>query len=167
MNLNIFNWFSSRVITVKAPITGEVVSLESLPDKVFAEKMVGDGRAIKPSEGTVVSPIKGIVKQVFSSGHALVLETPEKLNLLIHVGLDTVKLKGRGFEVLVKEGEQVVPGQTLIRFDMDFIEKHALSTISPVVLPEMGNVARIDKPPIQRVEKGIDVLFRVVLKNIV
>jgi PTS system glucose-specific IIA component len=139
--------------------------LKSLPDKVFAEKMVGDGRAIKPFEGTVVSPIDGLVKQIFSTGHAIVLETPEHLSLLIHIGLDTVKLKGRGFEILAKQGERVITGQTLVKFDIDFIKENALSTISPVVLPEMERVIKIEKPTIQWVKKGRDILFKVVLKN--
>jgi len=81
-------------VIIKAPMSGKVINLSDLPDEVFARKMVGDGIAIEPSEGVVVAPFDGRVKQVFSTGHALVLESKEGLAVLIHIGLDTGKLKG-------------------------------------------------------------------------
>jgi PTS system glucose-specific IIA component len=117
-----------------APMNGEVVKLEDVPDPVFSEKMMGEGVAIQPSVGEVVSPVDGKVVQVPDTKHAIGLETEKGTEILIHVGLETVSLKGEGFTVNVNTGDEVRVGQSLMTFDMEYIQKHADSTVSPMVI---------------------------------
>ncbi|MCR4431352.1 MAG: PTS glucose transporter subunit IIA [Tepidanaerobacteraceae bacterium] len=161
----LFNFFgnnnnNSHVI-IKAPMSGRVISLSELPDEVFAQKMVGDGIAIEPSEGVAVAPFDGIVKQVFSTGHAMVLESKEGLALLIHIGLDTVNLKGEGFKVMVDEGSMVRAGDVLAKFDPEIILRNNYSIMSPIVLPEGDRIKSIDFTMEKYVQKAHDVLMKV------
>ncbi|GAB6137829.1 PTS sugar transporter subunit IIA [Halanaerobaculum tunisiense] len=118
-----FNIFGSSTteLNLVAPLTGEVVDLAEVPDDVFANRVVGDGLAIKPTGDTLVSPVEGVVKQLFPTKHAIGLETSEGVELLMHIGVNTVELDGEGFEKLTSEGAEVKPGDGLIKFDMDYI----------------------------------------------
>ncbi|BCB02189.1 glucose-specific PTS transporter subunit IIBC [Bacillus sp. KH172YL63] len=139
-----------------APITGEIKDITEVPDQVFSGKMMGDGFAIVPTEGTIVSPITGKVVNVFPTKHAIGLESKAGREVLIHVGIDTVKLEGKGFEALVKEGDQVEAGQPLLEVDLDYIKENAPSIMTPIVftnlkegkqvtLEKSGNVNRNDE----------------------
>ncbi|MCU5745521.1 PTS glucose transporter subunit IIA [Staphylococcus sp. SQ8-PEA] len=119
---------------VYAPITGEFVNIEDIPDPVFAQKMMGEGFGIKPTEGHVVSPIDGRVDNVFPTQHALGLKADNGLEILIHIGLDTVQLDGEGFEIHVENGQSVSVGDPILTFDLEYITKHAKSIISPVII---------------------------------
>lgn len=164
----LFGFFSNNNnnnhVIIKAPVSGKVLSLSDLPDKVFAMKMVGDGMAVDPSEGVVVAPFDGRVKQVFSTGHALVVESKEGLAVLIHIGLDTVNLKGEGFTILVTEGQEIKAGTPLIEFDMELISKRGYSLKSPIVLPEADRIKEIVFTEEKEVKKGQDILMKVKLK---
>jgi glucose-specific phosphotransferase system IIA component len=122
---------------IVAPMSGEIVDLADVPDPVFAEKMMGDGFAIKPTEGKVVSPVKGKVATVFPTKHAISLVSVTGLELLIHVGIDTVKLRGKGFESLCQEGDNVEVGTPLLQVDLGFLEAQAKPTITPVVFTNL------------------------------
>ncbi|MBN8194419.1 PTS transporter subunit IIABC [Bacillus sp. NTK074B] len=130
-----------------APITGEIKDITEVPDQVFSGKMMGDGFAIVPSEGTIVSPITGKVVNVFPTKHAIGLESKAGREVLIHVGIDTVKLEGKGFEALVKEGDQVEAGQPLLEVDLDYIKENAPSIITPIVFTNLkeGQQVTIEK----------------------
>lgn len=156
---------SGLMVKIVAPMSGRVVDLEEVPDKVFSAKMVGDGIAIEPSEGLVVSPFDGLVKQVFPTGHALVVESKEGLPLLIHIGIETVNLKGEGFKVLVSEGQAVKEGTPLVEFEMELIKEKGFSLVSPFVIPEMDLVEKIKSSGLKEVKKGKDVLIEVFLKR--
>ncbi|MCM3226485.1 PTS sugar transporter subunit IIA [Terribacillus saccharophilus] len=117
-----------------SPVNGKVVPLEEVPDPVFAEKMMGDGIAIEPTDETIVSPIDAEVVQVFETKHAIGLKTAMGLELLLHIGLDTVNLKGEGFETFVKAGDKVSAGDKLVTFEKAFIEANAKSSITPVII---------------------------------
>ncbi|PLT34963.1 PTS glucose transporter subunit IIA [Bacillus sp. V5-8f] len=119
---------------ITAPITGKLVQLEDVPDPVFSEKMMGDGLAIEPAEGVVVAPVNARVLQVFPTKHAVGLETNNGIEILIHIGLETVTLNGEGFESFVKEGDKVKQGDKLISFDLDIIREKAKSTVTPIIL---------------------------------
>ncbi|WP_241254532.1 glucose PTS transporter subunit IIA [Brevibacillus sp. SYP-B805] len=122
---------------IVAPMSGEIVDLADVPDPVFAEKMMGDGFAIKPANGMVVSPVKGKVATLFPTKHAIGLVTDSGLELLIHVGIDTVKLRGEGFESLCQEGDNVEVGTPLLQVDLGFLEAQAKPTITPVVFTNL------------------------------
>ncbi|HDH4672649.1 TPA: PTS transporter subunit IIABC [Staphylococcus aureus] len=128
---------------VHAPLTGEVTPLSEVPDQVFSEKMMGDGIAIKPSQGEVRAPFNGKVQMIFPTKHAIGLVSDSGLELLIHIGLDTVKLNGEGFTLHVEEGQEVKQGDLLISFDLDYIRKHAKSDITPIIVTQ-GNITNLD-----------------------
>lgn len=119
---------------IYAPITGEIVPLEEVPDPVFSQKMMGDGIAIKPSEGRIYSPVKGKIAQIPETKHAIGLETEDGIEILIHIGLETVALNGKGFDVRVNTGDKVSVGQPLMEFDLEYIRSNAESDITPVVI---------------------------------
>ncbi|MFD1849773.1 glucose-specific PTS transporter subunit IIBC [Oceanobacillus bengalensis] len=123
--------------SIFAPMKGEIISITEVPDEVFAGKMMGDGFAIKPSDGTVVSPVNGKIINIFPTKHAIGIQSEGGKEILIHVGLDTVNLKGEGFETLINEGDTVEAGQPLLKADLDYIEKHAKSTVTPVVFTNL------------------------------
>ncbi|HCY8171216.1 TPA: PTS transporter subunit IIABC [Staphylococcus aureus] len=126
-----------------APLTGEVTPLSEVPDQVFSEKMMGDGIAIKPSQGEVRAPFNGKVQMIFPTKHAIGLVSDSGLELLIHIGLDTVKLNGEGFTLHVEEGQEVKQGDLLINFDLDYIRNHAKSDITPIIVTQ-GNITNLD-----------------------
>ncbi|MCF2649071.1 glucose-specific PTS transporter subunit IIBC [Niallia circulans] len=130
-----------------APIKGELVAITDVPDAVFAGKMMGDGFAIIPSEGTVVSPVDGKIVNLFPTKHALGILADNGREILIHFGIDTVKLKGEGFETLVSENDQVKQGQPLLKVNLDYIKENATSTITPVVFTNLaeGESVQINK----------------------
>lgn len=127
-----------------APITGQYIQIEDIPDPVFAQKMMGEGFGVNPSEGEVVSPINGKVDNVFPTKHAIGLKTENGLELLVHIGLDTVQLDGEGFEVLVDSGDSVNVGDPILRFDIDYIQKNAKSTNSPIIITNSDQTSEIN-----------------------
>ncbi|HHD6284073.1 TPA: glucose-specific PTS transporter subunit IIBC [Staphylococcus aureus] len=128
---------------VHAPLTGEVTPLSEVPDQVFSEKMMGDGIAIKPSQGEVRAPFNGKIQMIFPTKHAIGLVSDSGLELLIHIGLDTVKLNGEGFTLHVEEGQEVKQGDLLINFDLNYIRNHAKSDITPIIVTQ-GNITNLD-----------------------
>lgn len=122
------------VATLVAPVSGEVVALEEVPDEAFASKAVGDGLAIKPGSGTVVAPLNGTVVKIFETHHAFCLISEEGVEVIVHMGLDTVSLQGQGFTCLINEGDNVVTGQPVLEMDLDYLNTHAKSMVSPVVV---------------------------------
>ncbi|APB38046.1 PTS sugar transporter subunit IIA [Heyndrickxia coagulans] len=127
-----------------APVRGQVVAIEEVPDPTFSEKMMGDGIAIKPTEGLLVAPFDGEVVQVFPTKHAIGLRGASGLELLIHIGLETVTLNREGFETAVKAGDKVKKGDTLITFDLALIQEKAADTITSIVVTN-GEAVHLDK----------------------
>ena len=118
-----------------APVTGRAVPLSEVPDEVFAEGMAGEGGAIVPAEsGEAVAPASGTLVKLFEGGHAFGIETDEGVELIVHVGLDTIELRGTGFEKLATEGDRVEAGQPIVRFDLDEITNAGYDPITPVVV---------------------------------
>jgi len=133
-----------KIVEFKSPIVGEVVALTDVPDEVFASKMVGDGIAFKPDEGALFAPVSGRIVQVFPTKHAIGLETKEGLEVLIHIGINTVEMKGEGFRSFVCKNQWVEAGDKIMEFDLDLIEKSGRSTIIPVIITNMDNVKSIE-----------------------
>ncbi|TDL95577.1 PTS glucose transporter subunit IIA [Macrococcus brunensis] len=131
-------------IEIKAPITGEYVQIESIPDPVFAQKMMGDGFGIEPSEGLVVSPVDGEIVNVFPTKHAIGIKTANEVEILIHVGLETVAMNGEGFTTKVNVGDKVQVGDELLEFDIELIKEKASSTVSPVIITNGEVVEQFD-----------------------
>ncbi len=124
-------------VTIGSPITGKAAPLSEAPDEGFAEGMMGDGVVVTPEDSLIKAPADGTVTFIFDTKHAIGFETKEGVNLLIHIGIDTVNLKGKGFDVLVAEGQRVKKGQNLMRLDLKYLKKNAPSLVSPVLCPEL------------------------------
>ncbi|AGK52090.1 glucose-specific PTS transporter subunit IIBC [Bacillus sp. 1NLA3E] len=125
--------------TFISPIKGEIKPITEVPDAVFSGKMMGDGFAIVPTEGMIVSPVDGKIVNLFPTKHALGILSDSGREILIHVGIDTVNLKGQGFETLVSENDRVVKGQPLLKVDLDFIKQNAPSIITPIVFTNLAS----------------------------
>lgn len=126
------------------PIEGEIIDIAEVEDPVFSKKMMGDGFAIIPASGSVVSPIDGEIVSVFPTKHAIGIKSVNGYEILIHVGLDTVQLDGEGFTALVKDGEKIKAGQEILQFDLEIIKKKASSYVVPVVFTDSTKV-RVNK----------------------
>ncbi len=120
---------------VLAPVSGQAVPLGEVPDEVFAEGMAGEGGAIVPgASGEAVAPVSGALVKLFEGGHAFGIETDEGVELIVHVGLDTIEMRGAGFEKLAAEGDRVEAGQPIVRFDLDEIKDAGYDPVTPVVV---------------------------------
>ncbi|MFW5885691.1 MAG: PTS sugar transporter subunit IIA [Halanaerobium sp.] len=153
-----FNIFKKKEEYLAAPFAGEVSELQYVPDDAFAQKMLGDGFAITPEENTVKAPCAGEIVQIFSTGHAVGIKTKKGLEVLIHIGIDTVKLDGEGFKKLVKNGDKVEIGTPLIEVDLDFIKENAPSISTPVIITNMEKVKNMEILKKERVKAGTKVL---------
>lgn len=143
-------------IHVLAPLDGMVVDLAAVPDEVFAQKMAGDGVAIDPSGQIAVAPVTGELVKLFPGGHAFGISMHDGIELIVHIGLDTVELKGQGFENIATEGQFVRAGSPIVRFDRPTIERLGKIVLSPVVSSGAGEIVRRASG---RVRAGQDVLF--------
>jgi len=150
-----------KTIQLLAPITGNAVSLSAVPDPVFSEKMMGDGVAIEPSEGVVVSPIEGEIIQVFPTKHAVGIRAKNGAELLIHIGLETVSLKGEGFETHVAQGDKVKEGDKLVTFDLSVISEKAKSTVTPIIITNTDQAVSMKVLTEGNVEKGTTPILEV------
>ncbi len=112
-----------RAINLFAPVSGDLIAIEKVDDEVFSSKALGEGFAIKPTNGDVYSPIEGTVTSVFPTKHAISLKTKDKLEVLVHLGIDTVELNGKGFETFVQEGDTVTESTKLVNVDLDYLVK--------------------------------------------
>jgi phosphoenolpyruvate-protein phosphotransferase len=132
-------------LVLKAPLSGQLVPIEQVPDPVFAQKMVGDGIAIDPVSESLLAPCDGEVVMLHPGHHALTLKTAEGLEVLMHIGLDTINLKGEGFRPKVKNGDKVKRGAPLIDFDADFIATHAKSLLSMIIVTNPERVSAFNR----------------------
>ncbi|WP_051225671.1 PTS sugar transporter subunit IIA [Photorhabdus temperata] len=130
------NLYSSKTkkLTLLSPMTGEIKPLSSVPDDTFSEKIIGDGVAIIPTEGVVKAPFNGKVSMITPTGHAIGLISEQGVELLIHIGIETVDLQGKGFNLQVMEGQTVVAGDILVNFDIFFLQENRIQLISPIII---------------------------------
>lgn len=141
-----------------APLSGEMKLISETPDETFSQKMMGDGVVIFPTEGTVVSPCDGVVKMIFPTKHAIGIESKEGVEILIHVGIDTVMLDGKGFECFVKEGETVSKGQLLLNFDLNFVKENAKSDATVVVFTNLASDSKLSLMTLGQVKANQDII---------
>ncbi|MDR1952598.1 MAG: PTS glucose transporter subunit IIA [Elusimicrobiota bacterium] len=146
-------------LEVASPLKGEIKQLQEVPDEVFSQKMLGDGLAIDPKENVIHAPFDATVETLPVERHAIGLKSNEGIEVLIHIGVDTVNLKGNGFKIFVKEGNKVTKGQKLIEFDKDFIDKNAPSSIVIVIVIN-GDAMKVIPTKENQVNAG-DFLFNV------
>lgn len=143
----------SRSVTIVAPCDGEVIPLSEVPDQVFSGGMMGDGVGFIPRQSEIVAPFHGKVKALFPTKHAIGIESTDGVELLIHIGIDTVKLNGEGFESFVKVGDGVAEGQLLMKVDLEYLQQHAPSIVTPMIVTNLGE-RQIEVEDVKEVEKG-------------
>jgi glucose PTS system EIICBA or EIICB component len=136
------------------PVNGELMDISNVPDPVFSERMTGDGFAVLPHDGVICSPVYGKVFNVFPSKHAIGIMSDGGKEVLVHIGVNTVKLKGQGFNVLVKEGDLVAAGQPILEVDLDYVKEHAPSIISPIVFSNLPEGASVTLHKTGKLPKG-------------
>ncbi|WP_414046425.1 PTS sugar transporter subunit IIA [Macrococcus equi] len=155
---------ASKTIEIKAPISGNYVAIENIPDPVFAQKMMGEGFGIEPNEGIVVSPIDGEIVNVFPTKHAIGIKATNGLEILIHVGLETVAMNGEGFDTKISAGDKVKVGDELLTFDIDLIKEKASSVISPVIITNSDIIDNFDTVNSASLSRGESTVLSVNIK---
>lgn len=135
-----------------APISGKTVDITTVPDAVFAEKMAGDGLAIDPTGDTVVAPADGELTMLFGTKHAFGMTLDKGVQILVHIGLDTVTLNGEGFTALKNQGDMVKKGEPIVKIDRELIQGKGLSLITPVIFTDMDVLKSFEA------QLGIDVI---------
>lgn len=130
-------------ILISSPVNGLAADLSTTPDEAFAERMMGDGAVVIPQDSYVYAPEDGEVAFVFDTKHAIGFMTDSGISLLIHLGIDTVKLNGKGFEALVESGQKVKKGEPMLKLDLDYLKEHAPSMVSPVLCTELEDNQKI------------------------
>ena len=127
-----------------AAADGTAVPLSDVPDEVFAAKMLGDGFAVEPENGVFYSPADGVVESVTDTLHAYTIRTDDGLDLLVHIGVDTVELKGRGFESAVRTGDRVRAGDVIAKVDLGYVRSQGYPVITPVVVSNFEEMKSCD-----------------------
>ncbi|BAB12786.1 PTS glucose transporter subunit IIA [Buchnera aphidicola str. APS (Acyrthosiphon pisum)] len=139
------DFFNSKKTEIFAPLSGDIINIEDVPDPVFSKKIVGDGIAIKPSSNRILAPVNGTIGKIFETMHAFSIISEDNVELFIHFGIDTVKLKGEGFKKKAKDNQKVKIGDEIIILDLEFIKEKAESILTPVVISNIENFKKIKK----------------------
>ena len=132
-----------KTITISSPVNGKAADLSTAPDEAFAARMMGDGAVVEPQDAYVYAPEDGEVGFVFDTKHAIGFTTDSGISLLLHIGIDTVKLNGEGFEVLVEAGQRVKKGEPMLKLDLDYLKEHAPSIVSPILCTELEDNQKV------------------------
>src|SRR3954470_18824454 len=151
-------------LKIVAPLGGILVPLDQVPDPVFAQKMVGDGISLDPISDELLAPVSGTVTQLHNAHHAIAITTEEGIEVLVHIGLDTVMLRGDGFSPRVKMGDKVQVGQPVIGFDADRVARNARSLLTEIVVTNFERVDRMT-PGTGMAEAGRSVILELMLKD--
>lgn len=165
--MGLFDFFkkknSEEWFEIYSPLNGRVIDLSEVPDDAFAQKMVGDGCAIDPTSGAIYAPVNGDI-DIFETNHAVSFETPNGLEMIVHFGIDTVTLKGEGFN-RVATSDSVKVGDKLVEYDLDFIKDKVPSTKTPIIINNMDAVEKIEVVAKGKDVKVGDLIMRVLLKK--
>ena len=151
------------IVTIYSPMNGKVIELKEVPDEAFAQKMVGDGCAIEPDKGIICSPIDGQLMNIFPTNHAIIFETIDGLEMIVHFGIDTVKLDGKGFQKLREPGPIKI-GDEIVKYDLDDIKDGVPSTRSPIIINNMEKVEKIEVLSLGKLVKIGEPIMKVTLK---
>lgn len=137
--------FSKKKEVLQSPMAGTLLTLDKVPDEVFSQKMMGDGFAIDPSDGKVYAPFSGVITVAFPTKHAIGMKSKDGLEILIHIGMDTVELNGEGFTSHISEGQKIKQGDLLMEVDLAFIKEKGKPVITPVIFTQ-GQAVTVKNP---------------------
>ena len=160
---DIFKKKEKTIVTIYSPMNGKVIELKEVPDEAFAQKMVGDGCAIEPDKGIICSPIDGQLMNIFPTNHAIIFETIDGLEMIVHFGIDTVKLDGKGFQKLREPGPIKI-GDEIVKYNLDDIKDGVTSTRSPIIINNMEKVEKIEVLSLGKVIKIGEPIMKITLK---
>lgn len=141
---NSFGNLLGKKIELKAPFNGNILSLTEVSDPVFSSKLVGDGCAIIPTSNALLAPADGKIIQIATTNHAIGLALEHGIELLIHIGLDTVQLQGKGFKTYINVGDKVKKGQKLLEVDLEFLKENGKNLETPIVITNMGKIKKLE-----------------------
>lgn len=136
--------FKKKEVVIYSPAKGKIVNLEKVPDEMFSKKMLGDGAAVEIEDDIIYAPQDGVIRALFPTKHAFVLETKEGIEILVHIGLDTVDLDGEGFEAVVDIDSNVKAGDPIIKVDRKLIESKGFNLITMVIVTNIEKVKNIN-----------------------
>ena len=160
---DIFKKKEKTIVTIYSPMNGKVIELKEVPDEAFAQKMVGDGCAIEPDKGIICSPIDGQLMNIFPTNHAIIFDTIDGLEMIVHFGIDTVKLDGKGFQKLREPGPIKI-GDEIVKYNLDDIKDGVPSTRSPIIINNMEKVEKIEVLSLGKLVKIGEPIMKVTLK---
>lgn len=149
---------SNKKSQLVAPVNGTVITLQEVPDPIFAQKILGDGVAIEISDDVVCAPIDGTLEMIFHTNHAFALKTKDGVEILVHIGINTVQLDGKGFERLAKEGQSIKAGTPVIRVNRKLVQEAGFSLVTPVVITSFDKVEEFECYTGKEVLAGKDVI---------
>lgn len=152
------NLFSKGNGKVASPVTGELVSIKKVSDPTFSDEILGKGAAVIPSDNRICAPVDGVVSTVFPTGHAVAVTGNEGEEILIHIGLDTVKLKGQHFTIHASEGQEVKKGDLLLEADIEQIKAEGYDVITPIIICNSDDFTEITMKAEGDVAQGDDIL---------
>jgi glucose-specific phosphotransferase system IIA component len=135
-----FGFMKNKKVKIIRPVKGNIVEISEVPDMAFSQKMLGDGFAIIPTEGMIKAPVSGQIVQIFPTNHAFGIRTEEGLEILIHIGIDTVELNGEGFERQLEPEQYVKVGDPIIKVDLEYIKSKGKNIITPIVFTSTDRV---------------------------
>lgn len=133
-----------KTYSLVAPVTGRTIDLSSVPDDVFAQRLAGDGVAIESTGDTIVAPADGVLTLIFRTNHAFGITLDNGAEVLVHIGIDTVELEGKGFERIAHEGDYVKAGDPIIKLDRNTIEAEGRSLITPVLITNVNSIDNLN-----------------------
>lgn len=123
-----------KELNLVAPATGEALDLAAVKDEVFSQRMMGDGMAIMPADGTFVAPADGEITMIFKTGHAYGMKLAKNVEILVHIGINTVEMDGEGFEILAQQGDQVTAGTPIVKVDLDLVKSKGYDIVTPMII---------------------------------
>ena len=156
--MGFFDAFKNKRIVIAAPVNGTCVAIQEVRDPTFRDEILGKGVAVIPTDGKICAPADGTVTTMFPTGHAFGMTTDDGVELLVHVGLDTVALKGDGFCITAKEGQKVKKGDLMMEADLKKIKEAGYDTITPVVICNTSDYAEVKQLADGMVRVGDDII---------
>lgn len=156
--MGLFDFMKKKGMVLAAPVKGECIPISQVADPTFAEEILGKGIAIQPAEGKFYAPADGVVSTVFPTGHAIGVTTPEGMEILIHVGLDTVQLKGQFFRTMVQADQKVSKGDLLLEADLEEIANAGYDTVTPMIVCNSSDYSEVNCKTEGIVEAGEEVI---------